>query len=97
MADAVPAKQVVKISAEIVLGTDPFANAPILTAIGAAVKSAQSEIAGSGGDATANFAFGVSVETQKPPRAKKAAATPPAAAAAAAPAAAAPANGASKA
>ena len=81
MADATPAKQVVRISAEIILGTDPFANAPILTAIGAAVKSAQSEIAQSGGDATSGFTFTVSVETQKParvPRVPRVPRTPPA-------------------
>jgi hypothetical protein len=85
--------QIVKIAAEIKLGSDPFANAPVLTAIGEAVKSAQEQIAGSGGDTTANFAFNVTMEAEKAPRkAKTPPATPPAAAAAAQPAA--PANGA---
>ena len=76
MADAT--NQVVKISGEIVLGSDPFANAPILTAIGAGVKTAQDAIQGSS-DSTKNFSFSVSVEAQKPPRKTR---TPAAAAAA---------------
>ncbi len=68
--------QIVKISAEIKLGSDPFANAPVLTAIGAAVKSAQDQIAGSGGDATKDFAFAVNMEAEKAPRKQKTPAAP---------------------
>lgn len=77
MADAA-AKQIVKMSAEIVLGSDPFENAPVLTAIGAATKQAQEQIAASGGEATAGFKFAVSVEAEKPARKPRQAATPPA-------------------
>lgn len=96
MADAAAAKQIVTLNAQIVLGSDPFANAPVLTAIGEAVKEAQDRIISSGGDVTKDFKFAVSVEAEKAPRQPRqprTPATPPSPAPAPAPAPAAAQNG----
>lgn len=71
--------QIVKIMAEINVGSDPFTYAPVLTAIGGAVKAAQASIAESGGDVTKNFKFDVVMEAEKSPRQPRTPKPPPAA------------------
>lgn len=62
--------------AEIVLGSDVFKNAAIITAVGNGVQAAQDAIVASGGDVTKDFKFGASVQVQKPPRKARTPAAP---------------------